>query len=431
MPFLTKNNRIFRLILLSLLCSMNMVSLSCCSTSAISNNQLFFPGTNQKLLHASDFIYEGAFRVPSGTFGCSDGTACAFDYGGRGLAYNSTNNTLLIVGHRYNGWVAEINIPTFVNSSNINSLNTATVRQNFTDLLGGKLGYLGASGSFVSNGGEVGGILINGTKVVISQWAYYDAGNDAVLSHATSNINWVANGVGFSGMKTVGAGKVGFTAGYMTTIPSTWQAVLGGTALTGQACIPIISRTSLGPSAFVFDPSQINVTDPVPATALLNYPDGHLTLGSYSASNTYIGGSDIISGIVWPERSRSVLFFGRHGSTYCYGQGTLEPALHGKPTGQGDKYCYDPGNLDKGPHGYPYNYRVWAYDANDLLAVKKGTINPWEVTPYSAWDFTLPFQNESKIILSAAYDPATQRIYLSQDHGEGSLPVIHVFKLTI
>jgi len=378
-----------------------------------------------KMLQSSDLTYLGAFRVPSGTFGGS-GDAYTFDYGGRGLAYNPINNSLYVTSHAKNGgYIGEMNIPAIVNSSNINSLNTATMRQDFVDGWAGTFGDIGAGGTYVSGGGEgsrVGGILYNGNKLVISQYVYYDVDFLGALSHASMNSNWTANGVGFSGMKTVGAANaetVGQIAGYMTWIPSSWRTAMGGPALTGLANVSIITRSSYGPSAWVFDPEQIGVTNPISATQVVGYPDSHFTLGVFSGSNQYISSSDQIGGVVWPEGSSTIMFFGKHGTTYCYG---------GVPP------CVDPTNGYSGTHGYPYLYYVWAYDANDLVAVKNGTLNPWDLTPVWVHDLTPDFNGieaGDNNILGAAYDETNKKLYISAEKAEHPRTIIHVFNINV
>ena len=210
--------------------------------------------------------------------------------------------------------------------------------------------------------------------------------------------------------------QAGFVAGYMGNIPSSWQSEFGGPALTGQSNIPIISRTSLGPAAFVFDPAQVGVLNPAPATKLVYYPSGHTTLGGYETANPNASQSTEITGVVFPVGSRSVLFFGRHGLGACYGTGAE---------------CNDPADSSKGTHGYPYVHQIWAYDANDLLAVKKGTKQPWDVFPYGVWTYDLPIQKADRRIIGAAYDPTSQRIYLSQEGADGDLPLVQVFELQL
>ena len=72
---------------------------------------------------------------------------------------------------------------------------------------------------------------------------------------------------------------------------------------------------------------------------------------------------------------------------------------------------------------------VYAYDANDLLAVKEGTKQAWDVMPYAT--FTLPQMDGSGAasMRSAAYDPATRRWYMVQDLG-GAAPEVHVYEIT-
>jgi hypothetical protein len=75
---------------------------------------------------------------------------------------------------------------------------------------------------------------------------------------------------------------------------------------------------------------------------------------------------------------------------------------------------------------------VWAYDANDLVAVKNGTKLFSGLKHYAIWSFTLPFENSGgmNLIGGAAYDPATSTIYVSQEAADtNSSPVIHAFKV--
>ena len=60
----------------------------------------------------------------------------------------------------------------------------------------------------------------------------------------------------------------------------------------------------------------------------------------------------------------------------------------------------------------------------------------WEILPYGVWELNFPFANDNPSILGAAYDPSTQRIYISQDGGDkpgccGHLPLIHVYHVNI
>ena len=120
-----------------------------------------------------------------------------------------------------------------------------------------------------------------------------------------------------------------------------------------------------------------------------------------------------MGGVVFPEGTRSVLFFGKQGlGPYCYGEAVD---------------CGDPAvTARRAEHAYPYASYVWAYDAIDLAAVKSGQRQPWEVKPYAVWTLDLPFNYPNARINGAAYDPQTGRIFVSAI-GDGSIPLIHVF----
>lgn len=394
---------------------------------------------NKRILK-SDLEYLGAFRVPQGDFGSPPDSG--FNYGGTALTYNPHNNSLFLVGHSWYQLVAEISIPQIVNSTHLEDLKTAAVLQPFVDITEGNRSHIGAGGASVDTSGElIGGLLVCGEKLVGSVFGYFDAALAVRLSHFNSGLDLSATG-DFHGMYQVGQAPTiqnpAFIDGYMTEVPPEWQSRFGGPALTGNCCLSIIDRTSLGPAAAVFDPNKLGLIDPLPAIPVVGYPIDHPTLGTYGDQRLDVlyNGSMAIQGIVFPRGSRSVLFYGRRGKgTFCYGEGKSDPTLHNTycdPTYPEVLCCYDPVNSSKGGHAYPYVYQVIAYDAMDLLSVKDGEKQMWEITPYAHWELDFPFANDNPNILGAAYDPVTQRIYLSQDGGDqpgccGHLPLIQVY----
>jgi len=150
------------------------------------------------------------------------------------------------------------------------------------------------------------------------------------------------------------------------------------------------------------------------------YDSTHPTLGDWGVQNVnpYFNGTTTITGIVFPENTSSVLFFGIQGlGVYCYGEGTT---------------CNDPEfPTSKGDHAYPYAYYVWAYDAHDLAAVRAGTKKPWDLKPYAVRSLDLPISpnHNGHHLGGAAYDPATGRLFISQQFADGNEPVIHVFTI--
>jgi hypothetical protein len=205
----------------------------------------------------------------------------------------------------------------------------------------------------------------------------------------------------------------------MTTVPAEWRFSLGGPALTGQCCISIISRTSSGPAASAFEPDDVGSLNPVPATPLLYYPLEH-PLAPVDTQNDYFNLATQIKGVAFPPGTRSVLFFGRHGTgPYCYGTGG--------DVGEGD--CYDPVDSSKGTHAYPYVHQVWAYDALDLLAVKDALIQPWEVQPYQIWRLNEMDASGGATIRGAAFDPQSGKVYITEGYGEE--PLVHVYGIGV
>jgi hypothetical protein len=69
-----------------------------------------------------------------------------------------------------------------------------------------------------------------------------------------------------------------------------------------------------------------------------------------------------------------------------------------------------------------------AYDAADLLRVRRGQLRPWQVRPYATWRLALPFGSSQ--IGGVAYDASSGRIFVSQQYANGPDPVIDVFKVS-
>jgi hypothetical protein len=405
--------------------------------------------TSAPLLQKSDLTYEGAFRVPGGT-----GTA-SYAYGGTALTYNASHNSLFLVGHDWYQRVGEISIPTAGQGATVADLPRAATLQPLTDVLQGKLTTIDGN---ISNGVKIGGLVVLPNSLAVSAWSYYDAGTTKqTKSHFMTGQNFASLGtvagpfqvgIGFQNIVPTDTSRIGgFVSGYMAAIPSGWQSLLGGTHLTGQGgMVSILDRTSSGPSATVFTPAELGVPNS-PTKLVMGYPSHssnnksplhHPSLGTWGINGGLYNGTQGFRGMVFPEGTRSILFFGWGGTTFCYGAGTSDPALNNQLVpGSTQHYCYDPTNSSTGTHGYPYKGLVFAYDVYDFIRVKQGLKQPWEIVPYATWTFTLPFQstivNGVEVgtfqVVGAAYDPAGKRLFLSAAKSDGAAPVIHVLRL--
>jgi len=423
--------------------------------SSPTGSQLQDVKTLSRLIKKNNLEYLGAFRVPKGNLG-GDSVRWSMGRGGQGITYNPERDSLIMSGSLHEKLAIEISIPEPVNSVVINDLNFAETLQAPGAVTDRQWSNLNLDGSAVVNGAVVGNFMVHDGKLIGNAYPYYASGKEGHLTHFEASLNWATEGSQFSGWKRVGtnptnpvASSTGWVGGYMGHIPLEWQVRLGWPALTGNGAIAIVSRSSFGPSVSGFNPANLGKQEITPAEIFLGYPEEHQTIGTYSGPSLFYNNTTVLSDVVFPEGTDSVLFFGKHGlgmtgeGDCCYGTGTSDIALHEQPNGQNGVWCYDPVNSDKGGHAYPYVTQIWAYDANDFLKVKNGEMQYWEVVPYERIELDLPFSDENssrtgpKNIGGAAYDPKTQRIFISQllaDHWADKFepnPIIHVYKVRV
>lgn len=349
--------------------------------------------TTQPLVQSSDLTYLGSFTFPS-----NDGTG---RMGNEAQRYGGTGLSILPDGTLLYGCHANLDPPS------MSRINVPAL---------GAVGTVAAPCVAVPNvkavdgndGGayRVGGSLTWDGRLIANAFAFYDADTDASSSHFAG-----PDVAGLVGPVTLAGVNPGSLAGGMTVVPSEWRALLGGPVLTGQCCISILSRTSYGPSAASFDPAQIGAVNPVPVSTLLHYPQAN-PLAPHDQNSPLFHGATRMAGMAFPSGFRSVLFFGRHGDNYCYGSGVD---------------CNDPVSTAQGVHAYPYRRQVWAYDANDLAAVKAGTKQSWEVQPYATWTLTGIGDEAAGAapLAGAYYDDTTRKLYVSV--GGGVTPRVHVY----
>jgi Putative Ig domain len=432
----------------------------------------------------ASLVWQGSFRVSDQSFGSDfacGGTSCAtFAYGGSALAFRHNavtgQDSLFLVGHDQGQLAAEIGIPALGTGPTLTDLAVAGVMQGFADPTEGQMESVNAGSGTAK---KIGGLLVYQNKLYSTVYDFYDGASTQLTSHFVSGLDFAVAGdaVGPQRVKfcltDTDCLRAGFLDGYFGLVPSEWQAALGGPVLNGNCCLNVIGRTSWGPAAFALDPAQLGVADglgqlpDVLAKPLVYYfSDGSSpadATGNFHAlaedvlrpadpvypvddachnTSALFNCSSEVRGIVFPQGTRSVLFFGRQGlGTICYGQGTSDKTLHGQlvPTEVDVNYCFDPADHNKGFHAWPYAHYVWAYDANDLKSVRDGLVAPWDLKPYKVFQLNLPFDatfgdatdSQSRRIGGAAYDPATGRIFLSQMFDDGRTPVIHVFKLDL
>ncbi len=346
---------------------------------------------NAALLQKANLVYKGTFTIPSSAT-CVGGSQGMDAAAGGGMGINPVSGTSLFIGgHPYDQCYAEISIPTACRNGNQACSGTASYVQPLRDA--GLTGSIGGEGTI-----REGGVYIYNSKMYNTLYTFYSTTSP---SQASSHFR---RPVLLTSAKEAGPVNLGgptdpaFLSGYMGDVSAPWQAAFGGPSLTGQCCLSIISRTSSGPAAFVWNPEAMGSPAAVP---LLYYPLDHSTLGVLSGPvNPAFNGSTIIKAVFMPDGTDTVAFVGQTGTGLnCYKEDC-------PPIGVAD---------NGGWNNQRHEYYLWLYDAADLAAVKAGTKQPWEPVPYAQFTLSDTIGDAAAVWnVGAAYNPATEMLYVGR-----------------
>ena len=365
------------------------------------------------LASIEDFEFIGGFRLP------------AKEYANTSLNYakgviEQSGNSLFIVGHQHHDMIAEFDIPELVNSEVISELIMAD------DPIQLPVSVLSASSSGNSQSiDDITGLEVINNRLIINAMEYYDAPADN--SHTTliaDNAFELATSEIGGYYELRGAAHAG---GWLSPIPPEWQAILGGDYMTGHSSgDPIISRLSVGPSAFVVKSSefsQVNARDrDIRTTKLMDFSlrrPLHEDLFNESRNND-----------LWTHTSNAVYGFivpgTRTYATFGYTSGTT--------SGVGYKVTQDDGSLCP---GYCSNLKAdqsnyyWLWDVKDLASVKNRRKISSSIKPYAYGKFDVPYQTNGTVnrIGGASFDEVTGTLLFSvlmadNEQGENTNPPI-------
>lgn len=373
--------------------------------------------------------YLGAFKVPSdgGQVNPNNWSGSGGLGSGQYIAYNQSLSALFISSRNANpsANIGLISIPTGLDTTgNPANMPTAswvgasTSAPYFFDITGGNRSQSWGPGA---TGPLCAGMFTDGSNIYQNFEDFYDnSGNTLAPLWKRAGLNLVSGTItgpiSWAGSKTqrtlAGAGCV---------IPTGWQSALGGDMLQADKQYSINSTQNMGPFLSSWSTSQVGVVSPLPNTVLCDkqYPGLNET-PLWNNTTQCVG-------LAFPSNTRTVLHIGRYGTgTIYYG----DPGIDGPA---------DPMSPYKGYHAYPYRWRIWAYDAQDLADVKAGTKASNTVEPYSTWlvaapPGTLDGGGSTTLTVGACFDDVNKRLFIAECESSrtGSLqPIIHVFQVTL
>lgn len=304
------------------------------------------------LLQSSDLTLLGSFQLDDQVNGY-------FSFGGGGLSFDPTGNggagSLYVAGFSPGITFGQISIPSLGGLASVLTIPTMPPNRGVLD--------------------TVGGSLIYNNRLVLSMFLFYDASaNVATNSHWYGSDKTVAN---LGSPVKVGTLNPGYY-GYMAHVPASLQSLFGGPCVVGQCGISIADRTSWGPSLFCFDPDDIGVLTPVPATPLVYYNEAH-PLHNHLVQNVIYNHTAAVSGVFFPPGTRSVIFLGRIGAgPVCYGSAECGDPTNQQQVGESavpfGGACYDPatrkiyfgrGSITDNTWGGNPTVYVWQHTAFD------------------------------------------------------------------
>ena len=333
----------------------------------------------------------------------------------------ATGETMFIVGHAHQQAVAEFRIPELVQGETLSELNMADPPlQPFVgvlDRVDNPQAISRVTGMWLQDGA----LLVNGVE-------YYDAPGDN--THTTLVLRDASD---LAGSTVDGYFRLegrAHASGWFSALPEAHREALGGAMIAGNSSgLPIISRLSVGPTAFVFAVDDVvGGAEPIPTSPLLDY-----SLATPLREDLANGAGD---NDLWTHLSRAVYGFVVPGTrTYATfghsgGHGPMGVCYKCVPEGR-DAECG--GYCSRDPRDYSLMY--WFFDVEDLAAVRAGTMAPHEVRPYAHGPFESPFADGRPQMGGGAWDAERGLLYLTMlaaDREQGRYanpPVVVAYRL--
>ena len=171
----------------------------------------------------------------------------------------------------------------------------------------------------------------------------------------------------------------------------------------------------------------------LPGTAFAKYSPGQLSGRRWEELNPFWHDVCDARSICFPSGTKSILAIGFAGQgIYTYnGNGEITGGIGYQADSQmNGPRIWDGQSFARGPHVFPNGGQIWAFNVNDLIAVKNGQKSYSKINPYATWSFDVPYGDGK--VSSMAYDDSTKRVYVAQNNERAAAGgVVHVYQINI
>ncbi|MFH2105373.1 MAG: hypothetical protein ABII72_04020 [Parcubacteria group bacterium] len=387
------------------------------------------------LISTSDLVYQGAFRLPTGSDG-EEGPR-TWSWGGSALTHYPAGDpsgpgdgylgSLYGTGHEQTQYISEISIPRPVISTakNFSDLNTATTLQEFRDIRTGFMGSeveLGRVGlAYLSQQGSQ-----DAAKIHFGWGQHFQ--EEADTTHGWFDLN-LSNPQQRGGWYIDDQSPYS-TSDYLFAIPGAWASGHTPGQLLATGRYRDGGWSGQGPSLYAY--GSWNDGNPpadgtrLAATTLLEYDSSYdrdaldddtaRTLNNYHHSDEWSGAAWLTKG-----SKSAVIFIGTKGGgdEYWYGDA--------------DGPCMECAG-DRGWWSASFTGQILFYNPADLAAVAAGSKQPYEPQPYATLNidpylYHVSGRQQKYHLGAAAFDSVNEVLYVAEYLGDGedSRPLMHVF----
>lgn len=380
------------------------------------------------ILQPADLVYQGAFRLPGGTFDKK-----SWEWGGHSMTYYPEGDpngpddgypgSIFATGHAHEMQVSEINIPApkISSTKNLAELNTASTLQGFQDILDVSNLEMPRSGlEYLPKQGA------QTTARLYFCWGYHLQEEPPALTHGWCELD-LANPNIQKGWFLAGHPiciRNMSTNDYLFEIPANWAAAYVPRKRLATGRFRDGGWSGQGPSVFAIGPwNQGN--PPAPGTALENitlllytstcdFDEENHTMKDYHHSDEWNGGAWLTAG-----NKAALLFAGTKGFGDCWYGNEQGPCLS----------CENRGWWSTGFKG-----QFIFYNPADLADVAAGKKKPYEPQPYASLDideylYSVHSSQQKNHLGAICFDRARGIIYVCEFRGDGDNPLIHAWKI--